>query len=99
MSLAEAIEWRVGNAVDLITSLAVSCHIVLVNEAHHDAHTGQPRLALLPRLRELGFTYFAAETLTDTDNELMQRGYPERKSGRLLKVKPTGMNIERVDRI
>ena len=42
-------------------------HLVMINEAHHDAHTRQLTLALLPRLRALGFNYFAAEALADGD--------------------------------
>src|SRR6185437_6620376 len=38
-------------------------------------------LELLPRLRALGFTYFAAEALGDDDPDLAKRGYPVRKSG------------------
>lgn len=81
ISLPKPAEWTAENAIDTITRLAADRHIVLINEAHHDAHTRQLTLALLPRLRKLGFTYFAAEALTDTDAALMQRGYPLKTSG------------------
>jgi hypothetical protein len=74
-------EWRAEDAVETIFRLAVNRHIVMINEAHHDAHTRELTLALLPRLRELGFTYFAAEALSDSDDSLMQRGFPTKKSG------------------
>jgi hypothetical protein len=74
-------KWKSVDAVDVITKLAADRSIVLINEAHHDAHTRALTLALLPRLRELGFTYFAAEALGENDSELMQRGYPIKTSG------------------
>jgi hypothetical protein len=74
-------EWASADAADVITRLAADRRIVLINEAHHDAHTRQLTLALLPRLRALGFNYFAAEALVDKDRQLMQRGYPVKNSG------------------
>lgn len=81
MTLPTTIEWKPANAADVITELASDRRTVLVNEAHHDAHTRQLTLALLPRLRALGFNYFAAEVLVDEDAALMQRGYPTMTSG------------------
>jgi hypothetical protein len=60
-------EWKSADAADVITKLAADHRIVLINEAHHNAHTRALTLALLPRLRELGFTYFAAEALGEDD--------------------------------
>lgn len=74
-------EWRADDAVDAITKLAADRRIVMINEAHHDAHTRALTLALLPRLRAEGFTHFAAEALSDSDTVLMQRGYPVAASG------------------
>jgi len=74
-------DWEAIDASDAITKLSTDRRIVLVNEAHHDAHTRQLTLTLLPRLRALGFTYFAAEALSDKDLELMRRGYPIKESG------------------
>ncbi|GAA0888229.1 hypothetical protein [Rhodanobacter soli] len=74
-------EWKPADAAEVITQLAADRRIVLINEAHHDAHTRQLTLALLPRLRALGFNYFAVEALSDKDDQLMQRGYPVEDSG------------------
>ncbi|MFC4762471.1 hypothetical protein [Dyella koreensis] len=74
-------EWQADDAVEAITKLATDRHIVMINEAHHDAHTRALTLALLPRLRAEGFTHFAAEALSDSDAGLMQRGYPVVASG------------------
>jgi len=74
-------QWKVADAADVIVRQAADHHIVLINEAHHDAHTRQLTLALLPRLRALGFNYFAAEALLDKDARLMHRGYPTKTSG------------------
>jgi hypothetical protein len=73
--------WQSIDAVDAVVEMAAQRHIVMVNEAHHDAHTRELTLALLPRLRALGFRYFAAEALSDKDTDLMRRGYPIETSG------------------
>lgn len=73
--------WKSAEAADVVAKLATDRRIVLVNEAHHDAHTRQLTLALLPRLRALGFNYFAAEALVNKDSKLMERGYPVKNSG------------------
>lgn len=79
--IPETSEWKSVDAVNEILKLAADRHIVLINEAHHDAHTRELTLSLLPRLRKLGFNYFAAEALTNTDTGLMHRGYPIKDSG------------------
>lgn len=80
-TLPTVVEWRAADATEVITRLASDRRLVLINEAHHDAHTRQLTLALLPRLRALGFNYFAAEALLDKDDQLMRRGYPITSSG------------------
>ncbi|MEW9573075.1 hypothetical protein ABQJ54_15065 [Rhodanobacter sp. Si-c] len=79
--LPTAADWKAANAADVITSLAANRRIVMINEAHHDTHTRLLTLELLPRLRALGFNYFAAEALTENDPDLAKRGYPTSKSG------------------
>ncbi len=74
-------DWQIADAADQITKLATDRRIVMINEAHHDAHTRELTLALLPKLRALGFTHFAAEGLVNGDTELMKRGYPVLTSG------------------
>lgn len=74
-------DWSSQDAVQAIAKAAEGRQLVLVNEAHHDAHTRELTLALLPRLRAMGFTYFAAEALGDNDPDLMKRGYPRWDSG------------------
>jgi hypothetical protein len=73
--------WQPVNAVDAIADMAAKRNIVMVNEAHHDAHTRELTLELLPRLRAMGFRYFAAEALDDKDPKLMQRGYADEDTG------------------
>ena len=73
--------WQAADAVDTIVALAGGRRIVMVNEAHHDGHTRELTLLLLPRLRAMGFTYFAAEALDERDAALMKRGYPVTASG------------------
>ncbi|UGB37119.1 hypothetical protein [Frateuria soli] len=74
-------EWRATDAVDTIAGLAAQRRVVMVNEAHHDAHTRLLTLALLPRLRALGFTHLAIEALVEDGDALRQRGYPTDRSG------------------
>ncbi len=68
-------------AAPAIAALASERRIVLVNEAHHDAATRQLTLELLPLLRNVGFTHFAAETLDAADRGLARRRYPTAASG------------------
>jgi hypothetical protein len=79
--LPKSEQWQAVDAADAITKLADKRRIVMVNEAHHDAHTRELTLALLPRLRELGFQYFAVEALTPKDTDLARRGYVIETSG------------------
>ena len=81
LSLPLSAEWEARDAVDAIATLATHERLVMLNEAHHDAHTRQLTLALLPRLRELGFGYLAVEALGDKDPGLARRGYPTMDSG------------------
>ena len=81
LTLPLADQWEAVDAVDTIATLAAKRQIVLINEAHHDAHTRVLTLALLPRLRALGYRYFAAEAVDEKDIRLADRGYPLRSSG------------------
>jgi hypothetical protein len=74
-------DYTAVSAVDAITDLARDRRLVFINEVHHDAHTRELTLALLPRLRALGYTHFAAETLDEKDKNLVARGYPVQASG------------------
>jgi hypothetical protein len=55
-TLPTAAEWKTADAADVINTLATDRRLVLINEAHHDAHTRQLTLPLLPRLRALAST-------------------------------------------
>jgi len=81
VSLPSPAEWQAADAVDTIVELAAKRRVVMVNEAHHDAHTRLLTLALLPRLRALGFTHLAIEALVEDGGALRQRGYPTDHSG------------------
>lgn len=79
--LPQSDQWQAVDAAQAVAKLAENRRIVMVNEAHHDAHTRELTLALLPRLRELGFRYFAVEALSAKDTDLMHRGYVIETSG------------------
>lgn len=79
--LPMATGYRAVPAAEHIAQLAASRRVVMVNEAHHLPQTRLLTLALLPRLRELGFTHFAAEGLDPADAELQERGYATEASG------------------
>jgi len=74
-------QWRAIDAAPAIAQLAAGRRLVVINEAHHDPHTRELTLALLPRLRAAGFTHFAMEALGDKDTALSARGYPVWTSG------------------
>jgi hypothetical protein len=77
----ESGEWKLQPAADVITRLARDQRAVFFNEAHNAAITRSLTVEMLPRLRELGYTHFAAETLYETDKNLAQRGYVNDDSG------------------
>jgi hypothetical protein len=79
--LQEPAKYEAVHAVDEIAALAHDRRIVMVNEAHHLAQTRILTLQLLPKLRQLGYTHFAAETLDEKDTDLAARGYPIAASG------------------
>ncbi len=79
--LPAAKDWEAVDAADAIAKAAVGRRIVMVNEAHYDAHTRELTLSLLPRLKSLGFNYFAAEAIGEKDPDLVKRGYPIKTSG------------------
>ena len=79
--LPEPERFRAVDAAEGIAELARERRIVMVNEAHHAAQTRLLTLALLPRLRALGYTHFAAEGLDERDRDLVARGYPVKNSG------------------
>ncbi len=68
-------------AEDVIVELAKTRKAVFFNEAHSAPITRTLTIEMLPKLRELGYDYFAAETLYDTDHDLQKRAYPTPKSG------------------
>ncbi|MEO5565788.1 MAG: hypothetical protein ABIR05_03915 [Luteimonas sp.] len=65
-------------AVDWIAAQSANHQIIMINESHHRSQTRLLTLALLPKLRALGFKYFAAETFGETP---LQAGYPTASSG------------------
>ena len=68
-------------AADVILEMTKNRKAVFFNEAHSAPITRTLTVELLPKLREQGFTHFAAETLYRTDKDLQQRGYPTPDSG------------------
>ncbi|MCQ4167126.1 hypothetical protein [Tahibacter harae] len=73
--------WTLQPAADVVARLAANERAVFFNEAHNAAITRSFTVAMLPRLRELGYTHFAAETLYETDKDLARRGYVNEESG------------------
>jgi hypothetical protein len=68
-------------ALDAIAELARNQQAMFFNEAHNVPLTRTLTVQMLSRLRAEGFTYFAAETLYQTDAKLQSRGYPVKDSG------------------
>jgi sugar phosphate isomerase/epimerase len=74
-------KYEAVDAADEIAALARERRIVMVNEAHHLAQTRLLTLQLLPKLRQLGYTHFAVETLDEKDTALAARGFPVAATG------------------
>jgi hypothetical protein len=68
-------------AAEAILALTKDRKAVFFNEAHSAPISRTLTVELLPKLREQGFNYFAAETLYETDKDLNKRGYPTEKTG------------------
>lgn len=79
--LPAADAWTAVPAADYIAGAVADKRILVVNEAHHRPQTRLLTLALLPKLRALGFDHFAVEALDPADTGLDARGYPTEKSG------------------
>ena len=73
--------WEAKSAVAEVSKLAVSAQIVLLNEAHHDAHARELSLLLLPKLYRHGYRYFAAEALIEDGGDIRRHGYVSPASG------------------
>lgn len=78
---AQLRHFRPVSALDAITKAAAARQIVIVNEAHHVPQHRALTIELLKKLKQKGYTYFAAETLFETDAKLNERGYPTKSSG------------------
>jgi hypothetical protein len=68
-------------ALEAVVELAKGRKAVFFNEAHNVPLTRTLTVELLSKLRADGYTYFAAETIYQSDTELQKRGYPIDKSG------------------
>jgi hypothetical protein len=73
--------WQLRPAADVILEMAKDRKAVFFNEAHSAPITRTLTIQLLAKLREMGFNYFAAETLYDTDKNLNTRKYPNAETG------------------
>ena len=73
--------WKPRPAIEAIAELARGRKAVFFNEAHNVPLTRTLTVELLQKLREDGYTHFAAETLYSSDKDLQTRGYPVAESG------------------
>src|SRR5262249_13162061 len=73
--------WQLRPAADVILQLAKDRKAVFFNEAHSAPITRTLTIELLAKLRERGFTYFAADTLYESDKNLNARRYPVVNTG------------------
>jgi len=69
------------SAMQAIVEAARRHRVVIINEWHHVPQHRAFIAELLPRLREAGFEYYAAETFSEDVPVLARRGYPKRTTG------------------
>jgi hypothetical protein len=69
------------DALSALAHAAEAAQVVMINEAHHAPQHRAFTIDLLKALRRRGFTYFATETLYETDTQLNERGYPTAQTG------------------
>lgn len=65
------------DAVDFIVKEAMKNRIIIINEAHHYPRHRVFVQMLLPKLKEIGYTYIGFEAL-HYDSMLVKRGFPEK---------------------
>ena len=72
---------RLTEALSEIARLAAGRQLVIINEAHdapeHRAFVG----SLVEKLKSIGFSYYAFETLAEGQQSLKSRGYPVQETG------------------
>lgn len=68
-------------ALGAIQNLAKSRRVVILNESHYDQRHRAFAQLLATRLREIGFTHFAAETFSPSITHSMEDGAPDGQSG------------------
>jgi hypothetical protein len=73
--------YKPTNALRALAEIADKIQVIMINEAHHVAQHRAFTIDLLKVLHRKGFTYFAAETLSEEDTKLNERGYPIKHSG------------------
>lgn len=82
ISVADSLKgYQPHDAFKELVRAAAANQVVMINEAHHVPQHRAFAIELLKRLRSKGFTYFAAETFSDKDPELIKRGYPTKDTG------------------
>lgn len=84
------------SAIATIVKLAKTHQVIFINEAHHVPQHRAFTIELVKALRPLGFNYFAAETLYQSDiYSLNQRGYPLVKTTGFYSDEPVYGNLIR----
>jgi hypothetical protein len=68
-------------ALEAIAKVSASQQVIIINEAHHVPQHRAFTIELLKKLKQRGFTHFAAETFSELDAKLNERGYPIKSSG------------------
>lgn len=69
-------DYELKDARVRIATVAKNRSVIFINEAHHSPRHRAFTLSLLQDLYNQGFHYFAAETFSEADVDVNQRGYP-----------------------
>jgi hypothetical protein len=69
------------NAKKFIVGIADNYHYILINEAHYSSQNRAFTRELLEPLWNNGYRYLALETLSENEQDLLNRGYPVKDSG------------------
>lgn len=79
------LNFELKDAVDVITNIADTVKIIMINEAHHIPEHRILTTFLLQKLYDKGYRYFCAEALNNSnsgrDTELNSRKYPVMSTG------------------
>ncbi len=74
-------DFAIHRGIDSLFSLVKNERVIMMNESHFRSEHRYLVSQMLPKLKNVGFTYLALEALNESDKRLARRGFPIQSSG------------------